>query len=286
MFVLGVAAALVASLLFNVGVALQGLEARAAPTSLSLRLSMLRRLLRRKRWLLGFVLGLVGVGPQVLAYATAPFIVVQPVLASGLLVLLFIAIREFHEHVSTREIAGVLAIIGGVALVAWGAPAHTEAHRSGLAVIAVVAGLSIVGVLPFAVRGSRFDSAILTVIASGCAFGATNVATKLLGDDLNSGHYVIGLIWGVVAVIVGVAATITGMTAFQRRSASMVVPVTTSIQTFLPIVFEPFFLREQWSTLPVSGVPLAAGLLLGLAGTVLTTNNRAVGTLVGKAQGG
>lgn len=286
MFVLGLAAALVASVLFNVGVALQGLEARAAPTSLSLRVSMLACLLRRRRWVLGFVLGLAGVAPQVLAYATVPFVVVQPVLASGLLVLLFIAIRAFHEHVGARETAGVLAIISGIALVAWGAPPHTEAHRGGLAVIAVVAGLSIVGVVPFAVRGSRFEFAILTVIASGCGFGATNVATKLLGDDFNSRHYLVALVWGSVAVIVGVMATITGMTAFQRRSATMVVPVTTSIQTFLPIVFEPFFLREHWSLLPFSGVPLAAGLLLGLAGTVLTTNNRAVGDLVAKAQTG
>src|SRR5947209_4830282 len=167
MFVLGLAAALLASLLFNVGVALQGLEARAAPTSLGLRVSILGRLLRRRRWMLGFALGLLGVAPQVLAYATAPFIVVQPALASGLLVLLFIAIREFHEHVGVREIAGVLAIIVGVALVAWGAPPHSEAHRGAFAVIAVVGGLSIVGVLPFAVRGSRFDSGSLTVIASG-----------------------------------------------------------------------------------------------------------------------
>jgi hypothetical protein len=66
----------------------------------------------------------------------------------------------------------------------------------------------------------------------------------------------------------------------------MVVPVTTSIQTFLPIVFEPLFLREHWSSLPVSGVPLAAGLLLGLGGTALTTNNRAVGDLVTRSQRG
>src|SRR6202007_2950123 len=209
------------------------------------------------------VLGLVGVAPQILAYATAPFVLVQPLLAAGLLVLLAIGTRVFDEHVGAREMLGVVAIIGGIALVSWGAPPHTETHRGGFAVIAVVAGLSAVGLLPFPLRGTRFDSANLTMIASGCGFGATNVATKLLGDDINGAHYVNAAIWALVALLMGVAATITGMTAFQRRAATTVVPVTTSIQTFLPIVFEPFFLRERWSAVTLGGVPLAVGLLLG-----------------------
>lgn len=152
MFVLGLVAALVASVLFNVGVALQGLEARAAPSSLSLSLSMLGRLLRRPRWLLGLILGLAGVAPQVLAYAEAPFVVVQPALAAGLIVLLVIGVRVFKEPVGVREVLGVLAIIGGVALVSWGVPPHSETHRGGVSVIAVVVGLSVPGVVPFALR--------------------------------------------------------------------------------------------------------------------------------------
>src|SRR5437588_5613081 len=131
MFVLGLAAALLAAVLFNVGIALQGLEARAAPASLGLRLSLLGRLLRRPRWILGLILGIAGIGPQVLALATAPFIVVQTALATGLLLLLVLGVRAFGEHVGPLEIVGVAAIIGGVGLVSWGAPAHTEAHRGG-----------------------------------------------------------------------------------------------------------------------------------------------------------
>jgi hypothetical protein len=47
--VLGIGAAIVASVLFNVGVALQALEAREAPLEEGLRLSLLRRLLQRPR---------------------------------------------------------------------------------------------------------------------------------------------------------------------------------------------------------------------------------------------
>jgi hypothetical protein len=283
-FWIGLAAALVASALFNVGIALQGIEARSAPKKLGLRVSLLKLLFRRKRWVLGWVLGVVGIAPQVLAFADAPFVVVQPALASGLLILLFIGSRMFDEHVDWVEIVGVSAIIGGVALVAWGAPPHTEAHRSGAAVIGVVAALSAIGLLPFAVRGTRWDTGMGSIIASGAGFAASNVATKLLSDDIGTGHYVIAAAWGVVGVMSGIAATITGMTAFQRRRATTVVPVSTAVQTFLPIVLEPFFLREHWTSAKFGGAPIGVGLVIALVGTVVVSRTRAVSELSAATQ--
>ena len=284
MFWIGLAAALVASALFNVGIALQGIEARSAPKKLGLRVSLLTLLFRRKRWVIGWVLGVVGIAPQVLAFAAAPFVVVQPALASGLLILLFIGSRMFDEHVDWVEIVGVSAIIGGVALVAWGAPPHTEAHRSGAAVITVVAALSAIGLLPFAVRGTRWDTGMGSIIASGAGFAASNVATKLLSDDIGTGHYVVAAAWGVVGVISGIAATITGMTAFQRRRATTVVPVSTAVQTFLPIVLEPFFLREHWASAKFGGAPIGIGLLIALIGTVVVSRTKAVSELSAAVQ--
>jgi drug/metabolite transporter (DMT)-like permease len=278
-FWIGLGAALVASALFNVGIALQGIEARSAPKQLGLRVSLLTLLFRRKRWVLGWVLGVVGIAPQVLAFAYAPFVVVQPALASGLLILLFIGSRMFDEHVDWVEIVGVCAIIGGVALVAWGAPQHTEAHRSGAAVIAVVAGLTAAGFFPFAVRGTRWDTGMASIVASGAGFAASNVATKLLSDDIATGHYVVAAMWAVVGLITGIAATITGMTAFQRRRATTVVPVSTAVQTFLPIVLEPFFLREHWTSAKLGGAPIGVGLLVALVGTVVVSRTRAVSEL-------
>lgn len=284
MYALGLLAALVASALFNVGIALQGIEARDAPKKLSLRVGLLTSLLRRKRWLLGWLLGIVGIGPQVLALAWAPFVAVQPALASGLLILLFIGSRIFHEHVTWLETVGVVAIIGGVTLVAWGAPAHTETHRTGAAVIAVVGALTLAGFFPFVLRGTRWDTGMGAIVASGAGFAASNVATKLLSDDIGNGHYWIAAGWAVAGLISGVAATITGMTAFQRRPATTVVPVSTAVQTFLPIVLEPFFLREPWTTATYDGVPIAAGMLIALAGTVIISRTRAVADLSAATQ--
>jgi len=56
----------------------------------------------------------------------------------------------------------------------------------------------------------------------------------------------------------GTTATLVGMTAFQRLAATTVVPVSTSVQTFLPIVLEPVFLRERWASANLDGAPIAA----------------------------
>ncbi len=255
MHVAGLGLALLASTLFNVGIVLQAVDARVAPRALGYRVRLLGRLFRRPRWVLGFALGIVGIAPQVVAYSRAPFVVVQPTLAVGLLLVLALGVYLLGESVGDQEIVGVVAIIGGIALVAWGAPPHSESHRGGIAVIAVVAFLAAGGLAPFAVRGTRFDTGMLAILAAGFGFGATNVATKLLGDDLSLGHYANATAWGAVGVVMGVAAQIANMTAFQRRAATTVVPISTSVQTFLPIVLEPLFLHEQWGSAEYDGVP-------------------------------
>jgi uncharacterized membrane protein len=275
MFLLGLAAALLASAMFNVGAALQALEARDQPRRLELRLSLLGRLLRRKRWLLGLALGLLGVVPQVLAFAWAPFVVVQPALVVGLLLLLAIGRRRLGEHVTALTWLGTIAIVGGVALVSAGAPHHAESHRSGLPVIAVVVGLALPTFVPFVLRKGAWP----VIVATGTGFATTNVATKLMSDNIGLRHWPNAVAWAAVALVMGVAATLTNMTAFQRAAATLVVPVSTAIQTFLPIVLEPVFLREHLG----SSLPILVGLALALAGTVLVARSHAVSELVAAA---
>jgi drug/metabolite transporter (DMT)-like permease len=278
-FAAGLAAALTASVLFNVGIALQGIEARSAPKALGLRLGLLGLLLRRRRWVVGWLLGVIGIAPQVFALTEAPFALVQPSLVVGLLVLLVLGSRTFGETVGPAEIAGVLAIVAGVALVAWGVPARTETQRGTIAVVAVVAGLAAGGIAPFLLRGTRFDTGMTSVIASGIGFAATNVATKLMSDAVGGGRYAAAAAWVFVGVVSGVAATIAGMNAFQHCRATTVVPVSTAVQTFLPLLLEPLFLNERWASAAFSGVPVAAGFAVALAGTVLTSRTRAVAKL-------
>lgn len=136
----GIAAAIAAAVAFSLGIALQALDAREAPPEQGFRLSLLARLVRRRRWVAGFRLGFVGFGLQVVALALAAFVVVQPLLAAGLL-LLYLGVRMLGERVGKTEIAGVVAITAGIALLSWGSPTEAEGISSGAAAIAVTAAL-------------------------------------------------------------------------------------------------------------------------------------------------
>src|ERR1700759_1737826 len=107
MLAAGLIAGIVASVLFNLGIALQAIEARRAPIEESLRVSRIWTLLPRRLWVTGLGIEWLGVPLEILAFAWAPFVVVQPLLACGLLVLLAVAGRLLGERLSLDAMLGV-----------------------------------------------------------------------------------------------------------------------------------------------------------------------------------
>src|SRR3954466_15231123 len=133
--VIGVVLACVASCLFNGGIALQALEARATPAELGLRLSLIGQLIRRRRWLAGIGLHALAVPTQTVALLLAPLTVVQPADASGLLLLLFLGARVLGERVGPREIGAVVALIGGIVVLTLAAPKREVSEINGFDVV-------------------------------------------------------------------------------------------------------------------------------------------------------
>jgi len=278
---LGLLAAVAASVAFNVGIVLQAADARREPASESLRLSLLAHLVRRRRWIVGLLLGWAGFFLQVVALSLLPFVVVQPVLAAGLLLMLYLGVRMLGERVGVAEVVGVLGITAGIGLLAWGTPSGTGTVSSQPGAISVMVAMTLVALVPFALRGrGRLDSATFVIVASALAFGAGNIATKLLSDGVDQGAWLLVGIWLAVTIGTGVIALTTEMTALQRRPATFVVPVSFAIQTFFPVALEPLFLSERWSTAALGGVPLIVGLVMVGLGAVAVARTRAVSALV------
>jgi drug/metabolite transporter (DMT)-like permease len=278
---LGLVAAAAASVAFNVGIVLQAADARREPAAEGLRLSLLAHLARRRRWIAGLLLGAVGFGLQVVALSLAPFVVVQPVLAAGLLLMLYLGVKMLGERVGWPEVAGVLGITAGIGLLAWGQPAGIETVSSQAALLSVMGAMVLVSVIPFALRGrGRLDSATFVIVASALAYGAGNIATKLVSDGIDTGSWLLVGIWLATALATGVVALTTEMTALQRRPATFVVPVSFAIQTFLPIALEPIYLTERWGSAALGGAPLITGLVLIAVGAVAVAKTRAVSALV------
>src|SRR5205085_7471320 len=96
--VLGIGAAVGASSLYSLGIALQAMDAREAPHDEHLRLALVWSLVRRARWLAGTGLSILGFPLQLVALLLAPLVVVQPSLAAGLLVLMLIGERMLGER--------------------------------------------------------------------------------------------------------------------------------------------------------------------------------------------
>ena len=125
---LGVVAAVGASALYNTSIALQALEAREVPHVHTLRPSLLGRLVRNRRWLVATAVGLLGWPLEIAALLLAPLTVVQPCVASGLILLLWLGATRLGEKPGPREAIAVAAVVVGVAGIAVAAPARTTDH--------------------------------------------------------------------------------------------------------------------------------------------------------------
>ena len=268
--VLGIGAAVGASTFYSLGIALQAIDAKQAPHEEHLRLALARGLLTRARWLLGTGLSILGFPLQVLALLLAPLVVVQPALAVGLLVLMFLAQRMLNEHAGRYEYLAMGAIVIGVAGAGLTAPPRSATHTSQqLTITLVLIGLGVASLLPYLLRVVSRSPAAVTMIGAGLAFAWSGVATKLASDDLSQGHLVAAAAWALSTAAASGVGVLSEMSALQSRPAIQVAPVVFVTQTVVPVVLAPLLLGERFGATPLGGVPLAASLALLVAGAAL-----------------
>lgn len=286
MLALGIAAAVAASLLYNASIALQALEARQVPTEHALRISLLGRLLRNRRWLAATGLGLAGWPLEIAALLLAPLTIVQPCLASGLLLLLWLGATRLGESPGRREWTAVAAIVAGVAGVAALAPERST-HHAGTAAMALALALVAMPVLaPYALRARAGSLSLLAVVGAGAGYAWTAIASKLLTDELAAGAPLAALAWLATAAASEGLALLSEMSALQRRGATHVAPIMFAVQVLLPVLLAPLVFDESWRATPLGGLALLAALALAIAGTVLLAGSAAVGRVLDSAHEG
>jgi hypothetical protein len=265
--VLGIGAAVGASTLYSLGIALQALDAREAPHDEHLRLALVAGLLKRTRWLLGTGLSILGWPLQVLALLLAPLVVVQPALAAGLLVLLLIAERMLGEPAGRYEYVAMSAIVVGVVGTALTAPPrHIHHGREALTITIVLVALGVASMLPYILRAFGRQRAVVTMIGAGVAFGWSGVATKLASDDFAAHHYLTAAAWGLSTAAASAVGVLSESSALQSRPAIQVAPVVFVTQTVIPVVLAPLLLGERFGDTPLGGVPLIVSLFVLVAG--------------------
>jgi hypothetical protein len=284
---LGIAAAITASLLYNASIALQALEVREVPREYALRPSLLGRLLRNRRWVGATALGLLGWPFEIVALLLAPLTVVQPCLASGLLLLLWLGATKLGERPGQRELLAVGAIVVGIAGIAWAAPQRATDHADGGAIALALVLVAVPVLLPYLPRkplaGRAQRLALLATLSAGCGYAWTAIASKLLTDELAAGAVLVGALWLATAAASEGLALLSEMSALQRRAATHVAPTMFAVQVLLPVVLAPLIFEESWGETPLGGAALVAFMAIAIAGTVLLAGSTAVGAVIESA---
>jgi len=158
----------------------QGAAARL-PAGRAFDPAVLARLARRPAWLAGLAAVIAGFGLQAAALGLGRLVVIEPVLASGLLFALVLAARRERRPLSRAEWAAALAVVGGLAVfLAVGQPTGGQRTASAAALgLAAAAAAGLTGLC--AVLAGRFPGprrALLFGVGGGVAAGVTDALTK------------------------------------------------------------------------------------------------------------
>jgi drug/metabolite transporter (DMT)-like permease len=258
----GVALAAAAAVCFDGALAFQAAEARQEDTMRAGHL--LARLARRPRWLVATGLAALGWPLQLAALSLAPVTLVQPTLAFGLVVLLVASALVLHEPIGRAEVAGALAIIGGVVVLTLAAPDHGDSHSGLVALVAVIAPLAVLALAPW-LRHARGRVAALGAAAG---FVATGLTTKLVSDGFGTSDVLAIVGWGLLTAVLAVGAAADDMGAMQDLPASRVAPAILVAEIVGPVLLAPFLFGEKWSQTPGGGVWIVIGLAAVLCGAL------------------
>ncbi len=272
-FSLGVAAALVAAAMYNAGIAVQAGEARRTTPRQSLRMSLLAQLAVRSRWIAGTLMVTLGWGLQAFALLILPLTLVQPTLAAGLLILLFIGARFLGERVGPREVFGVLAIVAGIVGLALAAPDRVVVESNWTNAGVTIAVLFVIASAPYVLRRTGRSGNLLVVLLAGTAYGCAGVATKFIADAASSGEWLTLVFWTLATAVAAVVGLLNEMSALQRRPATQVGPIMLVVDILVAVAGASALAGETWVSTPFGGLLLGGALVVIVAGaTVLAAS--------------
>jgi hypothetical protein len=224
------------------------------------------RLAQRRRWLAATGLAFAGWPFHLAALALAPLSLVQPTLALGLILLLYLGHRLLGEKIGQIEIVAVGGLIVAVGVLAWAAPPETAHHAGAGRLAAGMLPLAAVALLPLIAGRIGPPPGGLLPLASGAAYAFTGISSKLLVDELRAGQIGWVLFWAAVTGALGFAGLLLEMSALQKRPATHVGPMVFVVQVTVPVLLAPLVGGESWAH-----TPLAGGVILGSVAAVLVS---------------
>jgi drug/metabolite transporter (DMT)-like permease len=284
----GLVLALLATTAYNSGLIVEKQALAVLPPINSRRiLSLALTLGTSPRWLTGFALMLCGLGFQVLALTLAPVTVVQPVMASGVAVVLVLSRLVLREHLGRGEYVCVAVMALSVIVLAFSAGSAEVGHHFSSITAAAVAIPTVVVALTAGASGLRAGArrhgppvtGVSFGIATGLLYGVAALAIKALSGALLHRHGVASVVIAVLSspyLYVMAACSAAGLllfqTALQRCRIAIVAPVSNVLGSIYFMVVGTWLFHER---LPSDPVLLALRLLgILIAGVVVVQLSR------------
>jgi drug/metabolite transporter (DMT)-like permease len=285
----GILLALVATTAYNVGLVL---EKRALGQMPALDIRRVPRvivsLLTSRGWLAGFALMLTGLACQTIVLTFEPVSIVQPVLASGIALVLVLSRLVLRERLGGAETWCVAAIAVSVVLLAMsatGTSAEAGHHASAGWMAAVMIPSIVVGVLvatsSLHARSREHGTPVTGVcfgIGTGLLYGVAALAIKALSGILVGHHTAASIAIALVSspylyVLAGClgVAMLLFQAALQACRASIVVPVSSVASSVYFVIAGTWLFHEHLPASPVrlglrlTGIALAALVLIMLS---------------------
>ena len=280
----GILLALVATTAYNVGL-IQEKRALGQMAALDIRrvLRVIASLMTSKAWLIGFALMLTGLACQTIALTFEPVSVVQPVLASGVVLVLVLSRLVLRERLKGGETWCVAAIAVAVVLLAMSATGAKDSHYASPGWMAAVMVPSAVAGLAFAVgalRKRRRGTTLAGVwagVGTGLLYGVAALAIKALSGILVGHQTLAGIAIGVLSspylYVLGASLAVAMLlfqAALQAGRASIVVPVSNVTGSVYFIIAGTWLFHEHLPTSPgklvlrLTGIALAVLVLVVL----------------------
>ena len=281
----GIPLALLATTAYNVGLILEKRALGQMPALDLRRLpQVIASLATSRAWLAGFALMLTGLACQIVVLTFEPVSLVQPVLASGVVLVLVLSRLVLRERLRGGETWCVVAIVACVVLLALSAtPAEASHDASPGAMVAVMIPSVLVGLLAAAgsLRARNHGATVTGVwsgLGTGLLYGVAALAIKALSGVLVSHQTATGIAISVVSspylyALAGclAVAMLLFQVALQAGRASIVVPVSGITGSLYFIIAGTWLFHEHLPASPARlGLRLTAIVLAALVLIVLS----------------
>jgi drug/metabolite transporter (DMT)-like permease len=222
--------AVITAFLYALSNVLELSEAEQAPDEDALSPRLMLRLARRRRWLLGLASDVGGYLCQAGALALAAVAFVEPILASGVIMALFLGSAFMHRRLKRGDWLWAIALSGALS-----AFLYEVAPTGGRSVAPsnrwVLAGptLSVVVVacIVWAARVRGPGRAALLGVAAGISFGVSAVLTKALVHYLDAGIFGwVGHWEPYMLAVTSIGGVVVAQSAFQTGALAASVGAT------------------------------------------------------------